>query len=452
MITEDPDPEPGGSARVKVAIQTVGCKLNQAESESLANSFINAGFRVVSPADYPDVYILNTCTVTHIADRKCRQYLRSFHRRNPGTMVVALGCYPERDGWAAGADGVDLAIGNRDKAGLVETIRSRLLSDVNTSRRNGNGALGGLGRTRSMIKVQEGCTHGCAYCVVPLVRGKERSIAESQVLADIRAREAAGCREVVITGTRIGAYSEEGGLGGLVRLILRETSVPRIRLSSLQPGELTPELLELWDRDTRLCRHLHLALQSGCEATLRRMRRAYNPGEYAAAVRKAREAIPGVAITTDIMVGFPGEDQSEFDQSYDFCRETGFADMHVFPFSPRSDTPAARMSGTVGDRIKRDRSRAMMDLAFEGALAFRTSFQGKKMPVLWEERKRDGLWIGHTDNYLKVFTRYRDELEFRGNCLLETMIGGEYRDGVWGEVSKAGSMTGPGAEGVCGYD
>ena len=424
--TEGEDPD--HINRPTVALQTVGCKLNQAESESLACKFLNAGFGVVAPDQDPDVYILNTCTVTHIADRKCRHHLRSFRRLNPRALVVATGCYVDRDAAGVRVEGVDLAIGNTDKDRLVEIVAGRLGSR-NISVRGPLRTPNFL--TRSLVKIQEGCNQCCSYCIVPHVRGGERSVPAGEVISEVRDRASRGYQEVVLTGTRIGAYDGAGGLEGLVRRILDNTTIPRLRLSSLQPRELSTSFIKLWRDSGRICRHLHLALQSGTDSVLKRMGRGYSTSEYEEAVNLVREAMPDVAITTDVIVGFPGESEEEFEESHRFCERIGFAGLHIFPYSARPGTPAARMSGKVPEKIKKARSRIMLELASRSAREFRRRFSGQAMPVLWEEQKGENLWVGHTGNYIKVVTRSDEPL--RG-CLLETRLGGEYEDALWGDM------------------
>jgi threonylcarbamoyladenosine tRNA methylthiotransferase MtaB len=402
----------------RVALDTVGCKLNQAETQFLARQFAQAGYRLVSADDEADVYILNTCTVTHVADRRCRQRLRLAHRRNPEGVVVAIGCYAERAHHElAQIEGVDLVLGNGEKSSLV-----RLLEESGRLRRPtytyGGSTIVDF-RTRAFIKVHDGCNSSCAYCIVPLVRGREKSIPIDQVVAEVRQRVAEGYKEVVLTGTKIGLYRYDGvNLAGLLQRLLAETDVERLRLSSLQPKEVSPELIGLW-RDGRLCRHFHLSLQSGSDGVLRRMRRGYSVGGYLGAVALIRDTVPGVAITTDIIVGFPGETEAEFEESYELCRQMGFARIHVFPYSPRDGTQAALMPERVGDGVKRERSHKMLALAQESAQRFRYKFLGKTMTVLWE-KQAGGVWTGLTDNYIRVYAKSDEDLT---NKLLPGKIG-----------------------------
>jgi threonylcarbamoyladenosine tRNA methylthiotransferase MtaB len=251
-----------------------------------------------------------------------------------------------------------------------------------------------------MVKVHEGCSQRCSFCIVPSVRGDERSRPAEDVVMDVKARVSEGCREVVLTGTRIGQFHDGCDLRGLVERVLADTEVSRLRLSSLEPDDLTGSLLRLWN-DSRVCPHIHMPLQSGCDAVLERMGRPYSTDQYLRAVARARDAIPSLTLTTDVMVGFPGETDPEFADTYRFCESVGFADMHVFPYSARPGTGAALMADDVGDREKRRRARMMLDLARGSSQRFRRKFLGQVMRVLWEEQK-EGAWLGRTDNYLRV--------------------------------------------------
>ncbi|NQT72326.1 MAG: tRNA (N(6)-L-threonylcarbamoyladenosine(37)-C(2))-methylthiotransferase MtaB [Chloroflexi bacterium] len=444
--TDSPDPEKSSSVKATVTLDTIGCKLNHAESELLARRFLESGFGLVTPNENPDVFVLNTCTVTHIADRKCRQALRSFHRKNPDALVIAMGCYVDRNAQEAGQiEGVDLAIGNAEKDRLVETIHSRL--HLNHTPGNGNGHHAPIGelRTRSEIKIQDGCSQGCSYCIVPYVRGPERSEPIEAILTEIKARAVEGYKEVVLTGTRIGTFGSKGGLETLLERILGETTIPRIRLSSLQPQELTPSLIELWRSNDRICHHLHLALQSGSSSVLARMQRGYSLDEYMDVVNSVRNAMPDIAITTDVIVGFPGETDEEFEESFRFCEKIGFARMHIFPYSVRARTKAATLPDKVPDKVKKYRTQRMLDLAKQSAQMFHRRFQGVAMPVLWETLKGNKLWVGYTSNYIKVFTKSDQPL---CNSLSNTILGEEYEQGLWGQIIAQDSLATSQVKGV----
>lgn len=399
----------GSSEVPSIALDTVGCKLNQAESQLFARQFAKAGYRLVAADNGADVYILNTCTVTHVADGKCRRLLNQARRRNPNALVVAVGCYVERARQdLAGLNGVDLVLDNSQKMNLVPLLEEsgHLVRPESGSTTNADF------RTRAFVRVQDGCNNFCAYCIVPLVRGRERSIPVDRILAEVEQRVAGGDKEAVLTGTEIGSYSDEGiGLEGLLKRILEETEIARLRLSSLQPREISAELLELWD-DERLCRHFHLSLQSGSDAVLERMRRRYSAADYKQAVDLIREAVPGVAVTTDVIVGFPGETEAEFQESYNFAKQMRFARIHVFPYSPRPETKAAAMPDQVEDKVKRERSRKMLALGRASVRNFRRKFVGKTVMVLWE-KQTCGVWSGLTDNYIRVFTKSDKDLTNR---------------------------------------
>ena len=412
-----------------VALQTVGCKLNQAETDSLARRFLEAGYQVVAPHHATDIYVLNTCTVTHIADRKCRKLLRLAHRRRPDTLIVVTGCYAERTpAELSSIEGVGLIIGNRDKGNLLEIIGDKANGHRARSLRGRPQSLSL--RTRALVRIQEGCSRPCSFCIVPLVRGPERSRSREEIIAEVKARLAEGYKEVILTGTRIGRYGQDGGLSELIGHILEESDMKRLRLSSLEPTDLTPDLLRLWE-DSRLCPHIHLPLQSGSDPVLERMSRGYSTADYLRAARLAREAIPNLALTTDIMVGFPGETQEEFSDSYRFCERMGFANMHAFPYSARPGTRAALMEKTVEDREKRQRMHAMLNLAKRSSQRFREYFLGRKVDVLWEGNK-DGNWVGLTDNYLRVFLPSQAVL---ANELLAANLIAQKEDGLWGELA-----------------
>lgn len=412
-----------------MALDTLGCKVNQAETELLAKQFAEAGYQLVSSVDACDVYILNTCTVTHIADRKSRHLLRLVRKRNPEALVVVTGCYVERAPQELVPLEVDLVVSNEDKPRLRQ-----LLEASGRIHSPGNGSAGyyeGL-RTRAFIKAQDGCSSFCSYCIVPLVRRQEQSVPAEQVVAEVKHRLEHGYKEVVLTGVKIGAYYYNGvDLTGLLERILAETDVIRLRLSSLQPDEISPELIGLW-HDRRLCCHFHLSLQSGSDTVLRRMKRRYPVDAYRHAVSLVRSVVPDVAITTDLIVGFPGETDREFEESFRLCRELGFARIHVFPFSPRQGTEAACMPQPVTDKVKKERTARMLALAEESAERFRRQFLGRVMSVLWEKQD-DVVWSGLTDNYIRVYSESNEDLT---NRLVPVKLVAVREDGVWGEVAE----------------
>lgn len=407
--------------RAAVAIETLGCRLNQAESESMARRFAAAGYRLVSPSEGAAVHIVNTCTVTHVADRKSRHLLRVARRTNPEALVVAIGCYPHRARRELeGMVEVDVVLANEDKARVVEVLEAGGLT-----RGTSSGGASRHVRTRSTVKVQEGCNQFCAYCIVPFVRGRERSVPCDQVVHEVAERAREGYREVTLTGTEIGAY--EPGLAGMVRRVLAESGIERLRLSSLRPRDLTPELLSLWS-DGRLCPHVHIPLQSGSDAVLKRMGRPYSAAEYADAVARVREAVPHMSVTSDVLVGFPGETGEEFEESFAFCRAMRFGGIHVFAYSERPGTAAADMGHKVAEKEKALRSRRMLGLARESARRCRREYLGREAAVLWEREVADGVWTGYTDSYIRVFTRSHQPLR---NAVTVSRLSGWRGEDLW---------------------
>ncbi|MFC2056471.1 tRNA (N(6)-L-threonylcarbamoyladenosine(37)-C(2))-methylthiotransferase MtaB [Chloroflexota bacterium] len=420
---------------MKIALETLGCKLNQAETEFLARQFTEAGHRLVSSVGEADIYILNTCTVTHIADAKSRHLLRLAHRRNPEALVVATGCYAQRvPQELAKVDEVKLVVGNDEKLRLLPLLEeSGYLSSLTSTRGDYTANYEPVFRTRAFIKIQDGCNSFCSYCIVPLVRGSEKSLSVDQVVTEVRHRLAGGVKEVVLTGTEIGSYNYNGiNLKGLLEHILAETEVTRLRLSSLQPQEISSGFIDLW-RDQRLCPHFHLALQSGSDRVLRQMKRHYSVSDYQKAISLIRALVPDAAITTDIIVGFPGETEEDFKESHEFCQRLEFTRIHVFIYSSRKGTQATLFPHQISAQVKKQRSQKILALAGESTQNFRQRFLGRNMLVLWEQQS-DGIWSGHTGNYIKVYTQSNDDLT---NQLLPVKLVKLFnRDGVWGETTS----------------
>jgi len=463
----------------RVALATLGCRVNQAESDSLAEQFQARGYQVVRSHQPADVFILNSCTVTHVADRKSRQVLRQAKRANPNALIAVTGCYAQMGaGEVAAMLGVDLVVGNGDKPCLVDIIEEAIAARPVTE----GSAPGGLGvgpsspssfalpaatilgdsrlggadypatprRTRALIKIQDGCDNFCTYCIVPKARGPRRSVPVQEVVDAVQEKVGQGYAEVVLTGVHAGAYGQEPGsptagvdLAGLVQRILMETNVRRLRLSSIEPWDFRPHFLALWE-SPRLCRHLHLPLQSGSDTTLQRMGRRYSAGMFRELVGNIRSAIPEVAITTDVMVGFPGETEADHAESLRFCTEIGFAGMHVFQYSRREGTPAARLPRQVVETVKKRRSEEMLALAASSAARFRQRFLGHRALILWEgqtgthgpgpEHAGRRTWEGLTDNYLRV---YAEAPIILSNQLSLARLVAEWKDGLWGELEGA---------------
>ena len=415
------------SNQKKVAIETHGCKLNQADSQALAKEFSAAGFLVVSPDEEVDIFVLNSCTVTHVADRKARRSLRSARRRNPDATIVATGCYAERSpAQLKEMNEIDVVMGNGSKQAIVQHLVDSLNLPIVPC------ATGevidviplSLNRNRAMVKIQEGCDQVCAYCIVPKVRGRERSVPVDAIVGHINAYQESGFQEVVLTGTQLGSYGfdlEGESITSLIRHVLDRTEIPRIRVSSLQPQDLDAGLIGLWD-DPRLCPHFHLPLQSGSDDVLRRMRRRYTASQYRRAVDAIRNMVPDVAITADVIVGFPGESDADFEETYQVCQDLGFSDIHVFPYSTRPGTSAAHFQDGVSSETKSARSSRLLLHSNVTAKAFRQRFVGETRPVLWEKRVRGAdhqTWSGLTDNYMRVTTVSSADL---GNQITQARI------------------------------
>jgi threonylcarbamoyladenosine tRNA methylthiotransferase MtaB len=382
----------------------------------MARKLIAAGHSIVGPNEPADLCVLNTCTVTHVAARKSRQVLRNLKRCHPGARLVVTGCYAELEPDQVAELGVDMVVGNQDKDHLValitkdgEHIDSEPSQTTHISETQAlSHHLYPGARTRAFIKVQDGCDNRCTFCIVTVARGAGRSRLADDVIAQVRELAAVGYQEVVLSGVHLGSFGHDLGQGRglyqLVRRLLTETEVPRLRLSSLEPWDLDLDFFSLW-QDPRLGRHLHLPLQSGCNATLRRMARRISTASYADLVTAARTAIPDLSVTTDIMVGFPGESQLEFDESLAFVEAMAFAKLHIFRFSRRAGTAAASMPNQLPSQVVAERSHRMHQLGVRLERDFRCRFVGRTMGVLWEQSEPDGerwRWQGLTDNYLRV--------------------------------------------------
>ena len=437
-----------------VYLETHGCKLNQADSQALARRFTEAGYRMVDAPAQADVCVVNTCTVTHVADRKARRALSASRCANPGALLVATGCYAQRAPQRlAQVEGVGLVLGNTQKDNLLEQVNrlvginplilslSKEMSGViasgpPTTDTTLHAQAPAPGRTRATVKIQEGCNQVCAYCIVPKVRGRERSLHPDALVAQIQRLAAEGYQEVVLTGTQLGTYGFDvpgTSLAGLIRRLLEKTSVPRLRVSSLQPQEISDDLLALWE-NPRLCPHFHLPLQSGSAEVLKAMRRRYSPRQYVQAAESIRQRVARAAITTDIIVGFPGETAQQFQETNDLCQNVEFSGLNVFPYSQRPGTSAAHLSLNVEGPEKRHRMDVMLALAWGQALLYRQTLLGATCPVLWETSRSvagDQVWSGLTDSYVRVATWSTEPLHNR-----ITPVVMEHQEGgvVWGRV------------------
>ncbi|MCR4605833.1 MAG: tRNA (N(6)-L-threonylcarbamoyladenosine(37)-C(2))-methylthiotransferase MtaB [Eubacterium sp.] len=404
---------------MKVAFLTLGCKVNYYETGKMMDEFEKEGYEIVEFNEIADVYIINTCTVTNIADRKSRQMIHKASKNNPSALVVACGCYADAtDGDAPGAD---ISVINRDKNDILKTVNDALKGRVNALSANNVKPVADSRpgeRTRSFVKIQDGCNQFCTYCLIPYVRGKGvlKSRPEDEVVEEIREIAGEGCKEVVLTGIHLSSYGTDLAgekdflkLGGKPLISLMEKlqdidELKRIRLSSLEPRIITEEWICELKKLDKVCPHFHLSMQSGCDDTLRRMNRHYTSDEYAEKVSIIRQAYEHPAITTDVIVGFPGETDEEFRKTYEFVKKIGFADLHVFQYSKRSGTFAAKMENQVDSATKKKRSEEMIGLAGKSREAFGTFFRGKEQEILFEtECKVDGktCLTGFNTRYVK---------------------------------------------------
>ena len=401
----------------KVAFHTLGCKVNQHDSAIMAALFQDAGYEVVDFNDLADVYVVNTCTVTHLSDRKSRQMIRHAARENPAATIVVCGCYAQTAKAELEAlDEVDLIIGTNERHKVVEAVETFRQDHVKTAYMADDEELFYYedlphervsGMTRAYVKIQEGCDQFCAYCAIPYARGPLRSRSEQDTIDEINMLVERGYKEVILTGIHIGAYGrgvkdETCDLTGLCRRILDETAIERLRIGSLEGIEVTDALIEMIASDERMAKHLHLPLQSGCDRTLSAMRRPYDTEQFREMMRRIRGKVPNIAITTDLMVGFPGETDEDFQESLVFCNDIAFSAMHIFKYSMRSGTPAAAMPDQIDPQIKERRAKQMADVAQKNKLDYERRFVGQTLRILVEEQTKDGLWTGHSSNYLLV--------------------------------------------------
>jgi threonylcarbamoyladenosine tRNA methylthiotransferase MtaB len=398
---------------MNVFLDSVGCRLNQSEIERIGRQIRRAGHTLVSRPEHSDLVVLNTCTVTSAAAADSRAKTRRAHRENKDAQILLTGCWSTLEPKAArNLPGVVDIVPNHRKDELVQELLDLPQAFFDREPIARKPLPGIRGRTRAFIKVQDGCDNHCTFCLTTVARGPARSLSPRRVLREVRAAQAGGALEVVLTGVQLSAYGQdlhpELDLADLVRAILHASDVPRVRLSSLEPWGLPEDFFQLWS-NPRLCRHLHLPLQAGCDRTLRRMGRPISTASFAQLVQTARQAIPGLAVSTDVIVGFPGERESEFETSRRFVQEMAFSDAHVFTYSPRPETAAVRLSDRVHPSIAKERSASMRATVAQSARAFESRWIGKDVQVLWESVsgvESEG-WHGRgrTDNNLRVHAR-----------------------------------------------
>ena len=408
-----------------VAFHTVGCKLNQFETNDIERQFAERGWSAVAFGAPADVVVVNTCTVTGRSDSRCRAALRKARRENPEATVIATGCYAQaQPGAVAGMPEVDLVLGNREKAAVFDHLdeEGRPRAARIAAAAIGPGATTSFplvrafsGHTRAFVKIQDGCDNRCAYCIVPLARGPNRSLPAGDVVAQVAALVDAGYREVVLTGVHLGTWGREleprSTLAALLERLVAIPGLGRLRLSSIEPTEFTPELLDLLASSRTICPHLHVPLQSGSAAVLRAMRRPYGPEAFARLIERLAATLPDPALGADVIAGFPGEREEDFDESVRFLRSLPLTYLHVFPFSPRPGTPAASMAGQVPAEERERRAGVLRELGREKSREFLERQVGRSVRALIQGQpgRRRGATYGLTGNYLSVFVRATKE-------------------------------------------
>jgi threonylcarbamoyladenosine tRNA methylthiotransferase MtaB len=404
---------------LKVAFHTLGCKVNYYESEALKGKFRREGFEVVDFEEPADVYVINTCTVTHLAERKSRQIIRRAKRRNPAALVAVTGCYAQVSPAAVSSlDEVDLVIGTAGRLSLPDLVKRKLAGEGVFDRAEAYGKEAAFEdlpwvpegeRTRAFLKIQDGCRQFCTYCIIPRARGPLRSLPLQKALEYLQEIGRSGYKEVVLTGIHLGLYGVDlkppTDLASFLEKAVAVGGIERVRLSSIEPWDFGDKLLQVVQENEKVCRHLHIPLQSGDDAILREMGRPYDAAYFGSLLKKLRGALPDLAVSTDIMVGFPGESEEQFRRSFNFVRECAFSRLHVFKYSPRSGTKAAAMANQVSPEVKERRSREMIDLGKELEENFQERFIGRRLHVLFEKvlpGEKGVLLEGLTTNYLRV--------------------------------------------------
>ena len=444
------------SERKKAALHNLGCKVNAYELEAIQQMLEQKGYEIVPFASGADVYIINTCTVTNIADRKSRQMLHKAKKMNPDAVVVACGCYVQAAGEKLEEDtAIDLIVGNNKKKEIPEILEAYF-----REREEGRAASGAwltdmahnreyetlsISRTeehtRAFIKVQDGCNQFCTYCIIPYARGRVRSRRPEEVLAEVQRLAASGCQEIVLTGIHLSSYGvdleEEQDLLALIRTVHSVEGIRRIRLGSLEPGIITESFAEAIAALPKVCPHFHLSLQSGCDTVLQRMNRRYRSEEYMKKCRLLRRVYDRPALTTDVIVGFPGETEEEFEASRAFVEQVHFFETHIFKYSRREGTRAAAMPGQISEQEKTRRSHVLLELDGRRRREYMESFLGEERDVLFEERvQADGreYWTGHTREYLKVLVPAEKE-DYENQMIPVKLTEIWKEDALFGKVS-----------------
>ena len=425
-----------------VAIYTLGCKTNQYESNAIAQRFIEKGYELVDFEDVADVYIVNTCTVTNMSDRKSRQILRRAKQKNPNSVLIVIGCYVQvAKDTLEDIEDIDILLGNNEKKDILKYLerfekeRQEEITDVMHQKEYVEfGSTTFTEKTRAVIKIQDGCDRFCSYCIIPFARGRVRSRKIEEVKEEIEKIAKLGIKEVVLTGIHIGSYGkdfeEDIGLIDLLEEINKINGIERIRLGSIEPKLITEEFVCRLKKLDKICHHFHLSLQSGCTTVLQRMNRRYTAEEFRDVAKLLRENFEDVMFTADVIVGFPGETEEEFETTYNFLKEIKFYKIHVFKYSRRNGTKAANMSNQIPPEVQEDRSKKIIELSKDIQEEYNKSYIGKIVKVLMEE-KTEGYYRGHTDNYLYVSIKSDDDLE---NKMVDVTIKDTENENLYGET------------------
>lgn len=421
---------------------TLGCKVNQYETNAMTQKFIEEGYKVIEENNeeiIPDICIINTCTVTNMSDRKSRHMLRKMKEKNTDTIVVAVGCYAQvAKQELSKIEEIDLVLGNNEKVEIVKYVEEFLeqrqkkveTEDVMQSRKFSEfGDITFSEKTRAVIKVQDGCDRFCSYCIIPYARGRVRSRKPESIISEITKIAKNGIKEVVITGIHIASYGkdfkEDYQLIDLLEEINEIEGIQRIRLGSIEPLLITEEFVTRLKKLEKICHHFHLSLQSGCDGTLKRMNRRYTTEQFEKIVKILRNAYEDVNLTTDIIVGFPGETEEEFSKTFEFLKRVKFYKMHVFKYSPRKGTKAAVMENQVSGNIKEERSKKLIELSNKNEIEYNNKYIGKEVEVLFEEKK-DGIYKGHTQNYIMIYCETNENLENKIKKVLCKELEGDF--------------------------
>ena len=415
----------------KIAIITLGCKVNQYETNAMAQKLQKQGYEIVEHNEKADIYIINTCTVTNMSDRKSRQMIRRAKEINPSAKIIAVGCYVQvAKKELENIPEIDLILGNEEKP-QIATYCDKILEtepeikDVMQTKEFAEfGNITYTEKTRAVIKVQDGCDRFCTYCIIPYARGRVRSRKPENVINEIKQIAQKGIKEVVITGIHIASYGkdfkEEYKLIDLLEEINKIEGIQRIRLGSIEPLLITPEFVKRLSKLDKICDHFHLSLQSGCDETLKRMNRRYTTDQFRQIVKLLREAYPNANLTTDIIVGFPNETEEEFNQTYKFLKEIQFYKMHIFKYSPRKGTKAAEMKEQIPPQIKEERSKKLIELSDQNEQMYNNKYIGKTVEILWEEKKQN-IYKRHTKNYI-LAQMVRNEKVNKENIIQKVIV------------------------------